>query len=95
MPSETIPGTKRHAAVSVKIMTTPTASHITPTSNRKPGLDGRRPTWTGLSGPADAALAGGFGAPPLGVTRPVDPAFGRRLAMAAKGTGTGAPRHGQ
>ncbi len=102
MPSDTIPGTNRQVAESVTIMTTPTASHITPTSSRNPGLDGRRPIWTSWSSgtvrrrPRPTALPGAlFGAtPPFGVTRPLapdvlrEPDLRRWTAMVAQSTGT-------
>ena len=99
MPTATIAGMSRHPVVKVKKRMTPTAIHITATSARKPGLEGRRPTATGSSGSRKRrrfAASGcrlrplgpeGREAPPLGVVRPLEPRLRPRVAMAAKVSG--------
>ena len=93
MPIETMAGTSLQLACSVRIMTTPTASHMTATTARKPGLEGRRPIATGLSGSRDRGFRGAFllpdlavfpfGAPAFGVVRPLEPALRSLVAMSA------------
>jgi hypothetical protein len=67
-------------------MITPTAIHMTATKARNPGLDGRRPMVTGLSGSRDLGrlvrpASAGRGGPPFGVTRPLEPDLRGRVAM--------------
>jgi hypothetical protein len=99
MPTATIDGINRHPVFSVRNNTIPTAIHITATTVRNRGLDGRRPMATGLSGSNGARRAGGTGGacfviPPFGVTRPLESRLRWRAAMYAEVSPDRAPRRG-
>ena len=98
MPMNTIPGTNRHQAVSEAIAMMPTAIHMSDTTSRKAGLEGRRPICIGVSASIrrrrEAWAADSPRGVALGVTRPVVRGLRRRLAMIEKVTGeqTSGPR---
>jgi hypothetical protein len=95
MPKAKMAGINLQPVDSVRNKITPTAIHMTATTAKNPALEGRRPMVTGVSGfkgrrpgrlpPGRPGLAGlafiGLGAPPFGVTRPVDPGLRWREAM--------------
>jgi hypothetical protein len=92
MPKATIAGISRQPVASDRNKMTPTASHMTATKTRNPGLEGRRPIVTGVSGSGGRTLPGPLvfvallvvtfaGPPPFGVIRPLEPPLCWRVAM--------------
>lgn len=93
MPKETMTGISFQLVDSDSSNTTATANHMTATIANNPTLGGRRPTTTGFSGfkglgrraplAAPGSRAGDRGAPPFGVTRPLEPGLRVPEAMEA------------